>query len=121
MATAKSREGKSTPLQLAHAARRARAQEIAKLTPAQRTQQIGVDYVTRALSAIRKVGMLGTAKTVTTNSKGENIYSPKFVLTDQQKREILANLKLEIDRLESKLTPGESGPRKVRQGFKFSS
>lgn len=116
---AKKQSGSPTPLQLAHAKRKSESARVAKLSPTDRTAQIGTQYVARAIAAIRKVAVLATAKYVTKNTKGENIYTPKFVLTDVQKREILATLQREVNALDGKLTPGEAGTKKKR-GVEFS-
>lgn len=113
------KSGSPSPLQLAHAKRKQESARVAKLSPQERTSQIGTQYIARAIAAIRKVGILATAKYVAQDSAGNNVYTPKFVLTDAQKREILATLQREVTALDGKLTPGEAGAKKKR-GVDFS-
>lgn len=103
--------GNKTPLQLAQAARKEVSARIAKLSPEQRTKEIAPTIVTRAIHAIRKVGVLGSAKTVE-EVGDEKIYRKKYELTNEQVDRIVATLKHEVEVLRDRLVPGEKEGKK---------
>lgn len=107
-----------TPLVLAHAARKKESARVAKMTPAERTKEIAPQYVTRAIHAIRKVGVLGSAKTV--EEKGdEKIYRAKFQLSKEHADKIIATLTHEVNNLRERLVPPPDGVKKTKTEFTF--
>lgn len=109
-----------SPLQLAHAKRKEASEKLKKLTPAARVNEVAPGKVSAAIRAIRKVGVLGTAKTVTKNKDGENVYSPTYALSAEQKSRILSTLRHEVDQLDRKLTPQETDGKRKKGGIEFS-
>lgn len=106
-----------SPLVLAHAARKAESARIRAMTSAVRTIEIAPQYVGRAIKAIRKIGVLGSA-VVNHGTADKPDWRAKFALTAEQKARILSTLRYEIDQLDGRLNPGE-GKGKAKAEFTF--
>lgn len=99
----------NSPLALAHAQRKQESARVKAMSPEKRTKEIAPSYVSRAIKAIKKVGVLGSARI-----DGE----PKFQLTKEQVDRILAALRYEVEQLDGRLHPGE-GKNKAKSEFTF--